>query len=342
MIERNMDIDKRFELIKKDVLEVVDEKELRDLLKKKKSPVIYHGFEPSGEGLHIGCIIGINKHIDFQKAGLKLKLLCADFHAYLNEKGSLEKIRKIAQLYVAGFDALGVDMKKAEVVYGSDFQLKKEYFQDVMKMALKVRILRAKRSMSVIAREEEDPHVAQILYPLMQSLDMKYLGVDMAFGDMAQRKVHMIAREELPNLEFHKPIMIHHDGMTGLTGGKMSASIPDSRIMIDESPEEILRKINKAFCPANQVKDNPVLQICKYIIFLRAGKLKIERDKKYGGDLKYENYEDLEKDFLKAALHPQDLKTAVGKALVEVLAPVRKKMSSAKILQVKKEISKMK
>ena len=331
-----MDINEKFDLVKRNTCEIVTEKELKELLK-KKSPVVYHGFEPSGAGLHIGTMIGVNKHIDFQKAGFKLKLLCADLHAWLNEKGDLENIRKISQLYVAGFEALGIDMKKAEVVYGSDFQLKPEYFKDVMKMALKVRILRAKRSMSVIAREEEDPHVAQMLYPLMQSLDMKYLGVDVGFGDMAQRKVHMIAREELPALDFKKPVMIHHVDMDGLNGGKMSASIPDSRIMIDESEKDITRKIKKAFCPAKKVEGNPILQICKYIVFVREKKLKIERDKKYGGAVVFKDYEELEKAF-REGLHPLDLKNAVAETLVRILEPVRKKMNSAKILKIKKEL----
>ena len=71
-----MSIDEKIKLIKRNTSEIVSEKELRDILKQKKSPVVYHGFEPSGEGLHIGTMMGVNKQIDFQKAGLKLKLLC--------------------------------------------------------------------------------------------------------------------------------------------------------------------------------------------------------------------------------------------------------------------------
>ena len=106
----------QLELIKRNTEEIVTEAELKKLLIEKKNPVVYHGFEPSGEGLHIGTMIGVNKHIDFQKVGLKLKLLCADLHAFLNKKGSLAKIEHIAELYKEGFAALGVDMKKADYV----------------------------------------------------------------------------------------------------------------------------------------------------------------------------------------------------------------------------------
>src|SRR3989344_8965170 len=97
-----MNTDKRIELIKRNTLEIIGEEELKNLLNEKKEIVVYHGFEPSGGGLHIGTLIGVNKHIDFQKAGLKLKLLCADLHAFLNKKGGIAKVEHIAELYKEG------------------------------------------------------------------------------------------------------------------------------------------------------------------------------------------------------------------------------------------------
>ena len=324
-----MEFEKRLELVRRNVSEIVTEQELEKLLEEKKQPIVYHGFEPSGELFHIGYLIGINKHLDFQKAGLKLKILLADFHAFLNEKGSLDDIKKTAKKYALGFEALGVDIKKADILLGSSFQLKPEYFSDMMKLSLKVRMLRAKRSMTLIGREEEDPHISQFLYPIMQALDMKALGVDIAFGDFAQRKMHMLAREELPALGFKAPIAVHHEFMQGLQGGKMSSSIPKSSITINESPESIRKKLGEAFCPAKQIKDNPVLQICKFVIFSRKSSFKVERDKKFGGDVSYKNYEQLEKDFASGKLHPLDLKKAVSASLEKILAPVRKKIPPA-------------
>lgn len=333
-----MDSQERFELIKKGIIEIITEKELHSLLSREARPVVYHGFEPSGSLFHIGYLIGINKHLDFQKAGLKLKLLLADFHAFLNEKGSLERIAKVAKLYEAGFSALGVDIKKADVILGSSFQLKPDYFSDVMKLSLRTRMLRAKRSMTLISREEKDPHVSQFLYPLMQAADMKALEVDIAFGDLAQRKVHMLAREELPNIGYKAPVAIHHDMMVGLTGGKMSSSLPGSCIMIDESPESIKAKIAKAFCPSKQTKDNPIIQICEHIIFSRVKEFRVERDKKYGGDLSFMTYSELENAYKRGELHPSDLKIAVSKSLIKILEPVRKQFSQTSLQKIKKEL----
>lgn len=329
-----MDIRERLSLIMRNTTEVITEEELKKLLEEKKRPVIYHGFEPSGQGIHIGYFVGINKHIDFQKAGLKLKLLLADLHAWLNEKGSLGKIEKIAELYLEGFKALGVDITKADVVYGSDFQLHHEYNLDILKLALRVRLLRAKRAMTIIGREEENPHIAQALYPLMQSVDIKHLNADIAFGDMAQRKIHMLARENLPSIEYKIPIVIHHEDIVGLNGGKMSSSIPESRIMIDEQPEEVIKKVMAAFCPPKQLRENPILQICKYIIFTRTKELKIERERKYGGDLIVKNYKELE-ELYSNNLHPLDLKKAVAASLIEILKPARERLNSKRMLGIK-------
>jgi len=49
----------------------------------------------------------------------------------------------------------------------------------------------------------------------------------------------------------------------------------------------------------------------------------VERPEKFGGDIKYKNYEDIEKDFKSKKLHPLDLKNAVAKELNLLLKKFR-------------------
>lgn len=116
---------------------------------------------------------------------------------------------------------------------------------------------------------------------------------------------------------------------------KMSKSKPDIAIFMTDSEEEVNRKIKNAYCPEGVVNDNPVLDYCKQIIFqakylkrdkplLEDGKFVVSREEKYGGDVIYTNYEELEKDFVAKKLFPLDLKNAVTKYLNELLLPVRK------------------
>jgi tyrosyl-tRNA synthetase len=112
------------------------------------------------------------------------------------------------------------------------------------------------------------------------------------------------------------------DGVDRAIEIKMSKSDPDSAIFMLDSPNDVKRKINKAYCPPKQVNENPVLEYCKYIIFELVDIFKIERPEKYGGNIEYTSYEELEKDFQTGRLNPPDLKPAVIKYLNQLLAPV--------------------
>ena len=109
-----------------------------------------------------------------------------------------------------------------------------------------------------------------------------------------------------------------------VAASKMSKSKPGSAIFIHDSRAEIADKMKKAYCPPKVVEANPVLEISKYLV-LRDEKsvLHIERPEKFGGNLDYAAYADVEKDFVEGKLHPSDLKNAVALALDKMIAPVR-------------------
>ena len=90
------------------------------------------------------------------------------------------------------------------------------------------------------------------------------------------------------------------------------------------TPEEIKQKINKAFCPEKTIKFNPILEICKYIIFRERESFIIKRHKKYGGKIEFQNFDELEAAYKQGDLHPQDLKNAVAEGLSIILNPVRR------------------
>jgi len=319
-----MDIEDKLKLATRNVEEVVTLKELKELFETKDKPRAYVGYEPSGE-IHLGHMMTVQKLMDLQDAGFEIVVLLADIHAYLNEKGDFDEIKEIAEYNKAAFIALGLDEGKTEFVLGSEFQLEKDYVLDVLKMARITTINRARRSMDEVSRRKEDPMVSQMIYPLMQALDIAHLRIDVAVGGMDQRKIHMLARENLPKLGYKVPICIHTPILVGLDGEKMSSS-KGNYISVRDSEEEVKRKIKKAFCPEKVVENNPVMDIMRYHIFPRFGKIVIERDEKFGGDVEYESFEDLAKDYAEGSLHPLDLKISVAKYLNEILKDTRKKL----------------
>ena len=319
-----MDIEEKLRLATRNVEEVVTIEELRELLETNEKPRAYVGYEPSGE-IHLGHMMTVQKLIDLQKVGFDIVVLLADVHAYLNEKGDFDGIREVAEYNKAAFIALGLEEGRTKFVLGSEFQLEKDYVLDVLKMARITTINRARRSMDEVSRRKDDPMVSQMIYPLMQSLDIAHLRIDVAVGGIDQRKIHMLARENLPKLGYKVPICLHTPILVGLDGEKMSSS-KGNYISVRDSEEEVKRKIRKAFCPERVVENNPVMDIAKYHIFPRFGKITIERDEKFGGDVEYESFEDLAKDYAEGKLHPLDLKMNVAKYLNEILKDARKKL----------------
>ncbi|MRG77852.1 MAG: tyrosine--tRNA ligase, partial [ANME-2 cluster archaeon] len=285
----------RLALIKRNTEEIVTQEELERLLETKESPTAYVGYEPSGK-IHMGHVLTVNKLVDLQNAGFEVTVLLADVHAYLNEKGTMEEVREIADFNKECFIALGLEEGKTKFVYGSDYQLEPDYMLSVLKLARDTTLNRAKRSMDEVSRSADNPRVSQMVYPLMQAVDIAMLGVDVAVGGIDQRKIHMLAREGLPGLGYKAPICIHTPILLGLDGKKMSSS-SNNYISMDDSGKAVKKKINKAFCPEGDIVDNPVLALFKYHIMPRFEEITIHRPEKYGGDLHYRGYEELEAGF---------------------------------------------
>ncbi len=318
-MKKGMSVEERMGLIKRNTEEIVTEESLREILK-KKSPSVYCGYEPNGP-MHLGHFVTITKLLDLEKAGFKVKILLADIHAMLNRKGEEKEIKKEVEAWKKTIKAIGI---KAEVVLGSDFQFKKEYQFDVMRLAQHSTISRGLRSMQEIARDIENATISQLWYPLMQVVDIKSLNVDVALGGLEQRKVHMIGKDQSKVLGYsftaiHTPLITSLKG----PGQKMSKSIPGSGISVTDSYEEIKKTLREAYCPEKEITENPVLQIVKLIIFPRIERIEIKRPSKFGGDLKFENYEDMERSYGEGKLHPLDLKNAVGEYLEQIIAPIR-------------------
>jgi len=323
-----MNSKERFDLVARNTAEILTREELRKLLEEKKSPIAYVGYAPTGR-LHAGHLIPILKIGDFLKAGFKFKFLIANLHAHLDDRKSPWHLLDARSIYyeeiVKGvFESLKIDTSGLGFIRGSDFQLTSEYISDVLRMSTELTTKRALHSASEVCRIE-NPKVSTLIYPIMQALDEQYLDVDVQYGGMDQRKILVMAREYLPKLSYKSRVEVMTPLLPGLTGGKMSASDAKSKIDLLDDEKEVARKVNSAYCKEGEVKDNGVLAFCEYFLFPYKGKLKIERAKRFGGDINYNNFSELKKDFAVKKLHPMDLKQSVSRELNTILEPVRRK-----------------
>ncbi len=329
---------------------------VKTLLETKEHPVAYDGFEPSGIA-HLP--VGIYRPLllkNLINAGISFKLLLADSFAWINNKfgGDLDQIRDAGRYFVEVWKASGVDMKKVEVVWHKAFFDDPEYWKKVILIAKNHSVTRTKRSLTIAGRAGEDSKQAALMfYPSMQCADIFHIGADICQLGLDQRKVNMLAREIAGKKEVvrsfnysnrgvnGKPVVVSHKMLLGLSGpkdalgfdenssvdisisSKMSKSIPESSIFVHDSKEVIKKKINRAYCPAKVVEGNPVVEYSKEIIFRAFDEFEIKRPKKFGGDVSYYSYEDMEMDFKKEKLHPMDLKIAVAEYLDRLIEPIR-------------------
>ena len=337
---KELSVDERMKLIKEVGEEIIGEEELRELLKKKRKLIAYDGFEPSGK-IHIaqGLLRAINVN-KLTSAGIKFRFWVADWFGMLNNKmgGDLKKIRIVGEYFIEVWRACGMNLENVEFIWTSDFiKEHPEYWETVLKLSMNTTVKRILRCGQIMGREESTSNpAAQILYPLMQASDIHHLEADIAQLGMDQRKVNMLARDVFPKLGFIPPVVVSHHMLMGLAPvasesqgveksieQKMSKSNPSSSIFMNDTKEEIESKFKKAYCPEGEIIDNPILEYCKYIVFEKIKDFVIERNEKFGGNISFTSYNDLEDSFKKKEIHPLDLKKATAKYINEFLEPVR-------------------
>jgi tyrosyl-tRNA synthetase len=331
----------KLNLIKRNTQEIVKEEELVELLKSKKQPSVYLGWSITGRP-HIGYYVPVLKLADFLKAGFKVKLLLADLHGALDNTpwDVLEKrFQYYAETIPLMFKSIGADISNFEIVKGSDFQLNKDYMTDLLKLSSFTSIHDAKRSASEVVKFGDNPKLSGLIYPLMQALDEEYLKVDVQYGGVDQRKILMFARENLSKLGYKPRIEIMTPLIPGLVGKKMSASDPKSKIDLLDEPKLVEGKLRKAYCEEGVIEDNGVLAFLKHVVMVlkedKKEKFLIERPEKYGGNLDFSSYQEIEDAFLNKSVHPLDLKNALAKEINSLLVSFQKKKTELEKLATK-------
>jgi len=337
-----MDVEKRLALVMREPTEeVVTAGELRTLFEGKARPMHYIGLEISGV-LHLGSLVLTGFKInDFIKAGIHSTVFLADWHTYINNKlgGDWNRIKEVSQYYAEAFKFFcpGVN-----IVLGSDlYKQTDNYWEDFVRFSKHMTLARTMRSLTIMGRSEGEKNLdlSQLIYPSMQSVDIKALDLDIVHAGMDQRKIHMLVREIFPKLGWRVPVIVHHHLLPGLSepisagldanaaedakiSSKMSKSKPSSGILIHDDEKTISEKISKAFCPVGVAEANPVLELVRYVIFHQFEEFTIERSAKYGGSITYSSYKDMERDFVAKKIHPMDLKSASAAYTNKIIEPL--------------------
>ncbi len=332
-----MDVAQKVELMSRPPTEeIVTKEDLTTLFETNSKPRHYIGLELSGF-LHLGSLISTGFKInDFLKAGVQCNVFLADWHTLINDKlgGNWDTISKVSNYYEKAFKTVcpGVQIIRGTSLYDSH----KEYWKDLIQFTKHMSLARTMRTLTIMGRSENEEKIdlSKLLYPPMQAVDIHTIDVDIAHAGMDQRKIHMLVREIFPKMKWKVPVAVHHSLLPGLAepalnddmGTKMSKSQPGSGIFIHDSDSEINSKIKKGWCEQGN-PNNPILQMARHIIFHEFSEVTVERPEKFGGNVTYTNYQELETAFTGGKLHPSDLKQMVANHMIKIIGPIRDKLA---------------
>ncbi|KAG8342728.1 putative tRNA synthetases class I (W and Y) [Trypanosoma vivax] len=332
-------LDDRYKVLRSVAEECIQESELRQMLEKKPSIRCYDGFEPSGR-VHIAQ--GVFKAINVNKctdSGCEFVFWVADWFALMNDKvgGELERIRTVGKYLIEVWKASNMNMEKVRFLWSSDEITNNAgvYWKVVLDVARRNTIARIKKCCTIMGKQEGTLTAAQVLYPLMQCADVFFLKADICQLGLDQRKVNMLAREYCDLIgRKNKPVILSHHMLAGLKQGhaKMSKSDPDSAIFMEDTAEDVARKVRAAYCPRAVQKvvevtedgaptenedKNPVLDYFNCIVFSHPGAT-VEV-----GGTQYRTYEELERSFVDGVISDEALKEGLIVVLNNLLEPVR-------------------
>merc|ERR1719262_2141214 len=184
-----------------------------------------------------------------------------------------------------------MDMSRVKFLWSSEeiSSQADRYWGQALDIACRSTLARIKKCCQIMGRAEDSLTSAQILYPIMQCTDIFFLKADICQLGVDQRKVNMLARDYCTAAgRKSRPVILSHHMLYGLKAGqsKMSKSDPDSAIFMEDTAEDVRRKITNAYCPREAdastvskdddemhlVKDslkNPCIDYVRHILFCR-------------------------------------------------------------------------
>lgn len=325
-----MNTDEKCSYITRRVSECIGLDKLREIVSTRPLK-IYWGTAPTSSP-HIAYFAPLFKIVDFLAAGCEVTILIADVHAQLENGEDWSIIDKRSEYYKIMITemllSIGANIDNVRFVKGSDYQLSKEYVMDLFKLTTKTKLNKAIKAGSEVVKQNVNPKLSSVLYPLLQALDEKYLGVDAQLGGIDQRKIFTFSNDN--TVEEEKRIYLMNSIIPGLTNtNKMSASDPNSKIDLLDSRTDVETKIKKAYCPISS-EENSILAIARDIIFPSLNGTPWAIDT-WGRNLVYSNFSDLEVDFLQHNFFAHDLKRNVSCKINELLNPIRSTFSSTEL-----------
>ncbi|MCX6695239.1 MAG: tryptophan--tRNA ligase [Candidatus Altiarchaeota archaeon] len=218
-------------------------------IQKKKRFALMTGLMPSGR-FHFGHKMVADEIIWFQRKGAEIFSCAADMESYLMRGVSFEDARKTAtEEYLANYIALGLNPDKLTFWFQSDYRNEYYRLRDMLSKKVTFNELKAiygeLTTGKIISALTQ---AADILHPQLPEFGgprpvVVPVGADQ---DPHIRLTRDLAQRFNEEFKFVPPSATYHKFMSGLQGGKMSSSNPQSFIALTDEPKEAAKKVMRA------------------------------------------------------------------------------------------------
>lgn len=251
-----MDIEGVLRIIRRGVVEIITEEELRKKLKRSKQTgqplTVKAGFDPTAPDLHMGHMVLIKKLKDFQELGHQVVFLIGDFTGMIGDPSgrsetrkplSQEEVEANAETYRQQIFKI-LNPKKTTIVFNSQW-MKGMSAANLIELSSKHTVARMLERDDFHKRfaEKRAIGIHEFLYPLIQGYDSVQLKADVEIGGTDQKFNLLLGRDLQREYGLEPQVVITTPLLEGLDGKtKMSKSL-NNYIGIDEAPQEMFGKI---------------------------------------------------------------------------------------------------
>jgi tyrosyl-tRNA synthetase len=239
-------------IIKRGVVEIIEEEELLKKLKEGRPLRIKAGFDPTAPDLHLGHTVLLQKLRQFQQLGHEVYFVIGDFTAMIGDPTgrsetrpplSREEVLENAKTYEHQVFKI-LDPEKTNIVFNSTW-LSELGTEGIIKLAGKYTVARMleRDDFSKRFKEGVPIYIHEFIYPLLQGYDSVFLKADVELGGTDQKFNLLVGRDlqrafgQEPQVCITLPLLVGLDGVR-----KMSKSY-QNYVAIQEEPESMFGKI---------------------------------------------------------------------------------------------------
>ena len=247
-----LSVDEQLKTLRRGTAEIIDEKDLKELLAKDRPLRIKAGFDPTAPDLHLGHTVLLYKMKQFQDLGHEVIFLIGDFTGMIGDPTGRSETRKNltpdevkenAKTYLEQVYKI-LDSEKTIISYNSEWMGK---FTSVNMIELAAQYTVAR----MLERDDFQKRLAknlpvsihELMYPLIQGYDSVALKSDVELGGTDQKFNLLVGRDlqraygQKPQIVLTMPLLEGTDGVQ-----KMSKSLGNS-IGVFDPPNEMFGKI---------------------------------------------------------------------------------------------------